>query len=89
LNRQWKLKRQVASKVSSPEIDAIYEAGTRAGAIGGKLLGAGSGGFMMFLVEPEAKLRVRQALEHLLYVPCAFESLGSQIIFFSHENFEL
>ncbi len=87
LHEQWQLKRRLASRVSNPEIDAIYEVGIRAGALGGKLLGAGNGGFMLFLAEPETQERIRQALPHLLYVSCRFDFLGSQIIYFSQEDF--
>ena len=87
LHEQWQLKRQLASRISNPEIDAIYETGIRAGALGGKLLGAGNGGFMLFLAEPETQERIRQALPHLLYVSCRFDFLGSQIVYFSQEDF--
>ena len=60
----------------------MYAAAIRAGAIGGKLLGAGGGGFVLFFVEPSKHERVREALKGLLEVPFKFENLGSQIIFY-------
>jgi D-glycero-alpha-D-manno-heptose-7-phosphate kinase len=86
LNEQWLIKRSMSSKISNDQIDAIYQAGIKAGAIGGKLLGAGGGGFMLFYVRPEHQNQVRNALEHLLYVPFRFDHLGSQIIYYSHED---
>jgi D-glycero-alpha-D-manno-heptose-7-phosphate kinase len=87
LDRQWKIKRRLGSRVSNSKIDAIYETGIRAGAHGGKLLGAGNGGFILFLVEPERKERIRRSLEPLLHVPCRFEFLGSQIVYYSPDDY--
>ncbi len=87
LHEQWRLKRSMSAQVSSPEIDRIYETGLRAGAIGGKLLGAGAGGFMMFFVEPEFRSRVTEAMNGLLHVPVRFDYLGSQIIYFSKDDY--
>lgn len=86
LHEQWRVKQGMSSKISNTEIDAIYQAGIAAGAIGGKLLGAGGGGFMMFFVNPDKQQRVKAALGHLLYVPCRFDTLGSQIIYHSHDD---
>ncbi len=86
LHEQWLIKQGMSSKISNGDIDAIYEVGIKAGALGGKLLGAGGGGFMLFLVRPEQQERVREALKHLLYVPVRFDHLGSQIIYYSHED---
>ena len=86
LHEQWMLKRGMSSKITTPAIDEMYEAGRKAGALGGKLLGAGGGGFLLLYVEPERQAAVRAALQKLLYVPCRFEFLGSQIIYFSHED---
>ncbi|MBV5322383.1 MAG: galactokinase [Ilumatobacteraceae bacterium] len=81
LGEQWRIKRSLTAQISNPEIDAIYDNGMKAGAIGGKLLGAGGGGFVLFLVEPDHQESVRRALSNLLYVPCRFDHLGSQIIY--------
>jgi D-glycero-alpha-D-manno-heptose-7-phosphate kinase len=80
LHESWLLKRQLPG-VTTPEIDEIYAEGRRAGAIGGKLLGAGGGGFMVFFVPPEKQDMVREKLSRLVHVPFKFESSGSQIIF--------
>lgn len=82
LHETWILKRQISHKIAPAYIDDIYTKARNAGAIGGKLLGAGGGGFMLFFVKPENKLKVCAALDDLLYVPFEFESSGSQIIFF-------
>jgi len=86
LNEQWLIKREMSISISNDEINAIYTAGINAGALGGKLLGAGGGGFMLFFVKPEQQARVREALKHLLYVPSRFDHLGSQIIYYSHDD---
>jgi D-glycero-alpha-D-manno-heptose-7-phosphate kinase len=86
LHEQWMIKRSISSKVTTAPIDEMYEAGCKAGASGGKLLGAGGGGFLMLFAAPERQAAVRAALSKLLYVPCHFEHLGSQIIYFSHED---
>jgi D-glycero-alpha-D-manno-heptose-7-phosphate kinase len=86
LHNQWLIKREMSSKVSNQQIDDIYKTGLKAGALGGKLLGAGGGGFMLFFVRPEQQARVREALKHLLYVPIRFDHLGSQIIYYSHDD---
>jgi len=80
LHENWALKRRLSSRISTAEIDAIYEAGRQAGALGGKLLGAGGGGFLLLFARPEDQPRIRAKLEKLLHVPFRFESLGSQII---------
>ena len=85
LNETWKLKRSLSDKISTPEIDSIYERACRAGAIGGKLLGAGGGGFMLFFVSPENQERVRKELKDLLEVKFDFENGGSQIIYYNPE----
>jgi D-glycero-alpha-D-manno-heptose-7-phosphate kinase len=86
LHEQWAIKREMSSKITTPIIDEMYQTGLRAGALGGKLLGAGGGGFLMLFVPPERRLKVQEALSKLLYVPTRFDFLGSQIIYFHHEN---
>ncbi|MFA6354722.1 MAG: kinase [Candidatus Paceibacterota bacterium] len=81
LHENWKIKRTLSSQISNNAIDEIYELGKSAGALGGKLLGAGAGGFILFFVKPEHQERVKAALSKLLYVPIKFEKEGSQIIF--------
>jgi D-glycero-alpha-D-manno-heptose-7-phosphate kinase len=86
LHEQWMLKREMSSRISTPEIDSIFDTAMKAGALGGKLLGAGSGGFMMMFVEPDKQKAVAQALDKLLHVPFRFDTLGSQIIYYSQHD---
>ncbi len=80
LDEAWRLKRSFSSVITRPEIDEIYEAGKKAGALGGKLLGAGGGGFMLFYAKPEVHDAIRKALKKFFFVPFQFEHAGSQII---------
>ncbi|WP_347275121.1 hypothetical protein [Candidatus Kuenenia sp.] len=86
LHEGWKLKKALSDKVSTIHIDDIYETGIKNGAIGGKLLGAGGGGFMLFFVKPDNRNKLRQALGHLLHVPFRFDTTGSQIIYYSESG---
>lgn len=86
LDQNWKYKRSLSDRVSSPEIDQIYEAAIKAGAIGGKLLGAGGGGFMVFLVKPALQKKVREALSHLIHVPFRFENNGSRVVLYQPQG---
>jgi len=85
LHTTWELKRQTGSKVSTEAIDILYQRGIDAGAIGGKLLGAGGGGFLVFYVEPDKKEAVKREMADLLHIPFAFENSGSQIIHYTPE----
>ncbi len=85
LHATWELKRQNGSKVSTEAIDILYQRGIDAGAIGGKLLGAGGGGFLIFYVEPDKKEAVKREMSDLLHIPFAFENSGSQIIHYTPE----
>lgn len=87
LHEGWKLKRSLTPKISSERIDEIYEAAREAGAIGGKLLGAGGGGFMLIFARPEDHPRIKEKLSDLLCVPFGFETMGSQIIFHQPDEF--
>jgi len=80
LDEGWKLKRSLTSQISSLEIDSIYEKAKRTGAIGGKLLGAGGGGFILLFAKPENHPGIRKALSSLLSVPFRFETGASQIM---------
>lgn len=82
LHESWTIKRELSQKVSTAHIDGIYETAMRAGAVGGKLLGAGGGGFILFFVPPARQKRFKERLRQLLQVPFSFENLGSQIIFY-------
>ena len=88
LDHTWKLKRGMASGISTDSIDAMYETGLKAGALGGKLLGAGGGGFIVFYVEPDKQEAVMKAMESLLYIPFRFENEGTAIIHDDWESFE-
>lgn len=83
MHDSWLIKRSLTDKISTPVIDDIYDNARRAGAVGGKLLGAGGGGFMLFFVRPEDQKKVKARLKKLLHVPFSFENSGSQIIFYN------
>ncbi len=82
LHENWKLKRSLSDKISNPYIDRLYDRAIKGGALGGKLLGAGGGGFLLLFARPECHREIRAALGELLCVPFQFENLGSQIIYF-------
>ena len=85
LREAWEVKRSYSKMVSNPQVDDLMETAHQAGAIGGKLTGAGGGGFLLLFVPPENRGAVRTALKHLLHVPFQFEHSGSQIIFADHD----
>ncbi len=86
LHESWRLKRELSNSVSNTHIDDIYQAGLDGGAIGGKLLGAGGGGFMVFLVDPENRERVRERLKDLIHVSVGFDNDGSRIVLYQPEG---
>jgi D-glycero-alpha-D-manno-heptose-7-phosphate kinase len=86
LHENWRLKTQLAAGISDPQIDGWYNAGLTNGASGGKLLGAGNGGFLMFYAPPERHKHIRGALEALEQVNFGFDRNGSQIVFYQHNN---
>lgn len=86
LHEAWELKRSLSSRISTPTIDAMYAAARRAGAIGGKLLGAGGGGFLLLFAKPEDHRRIRGALPGCLNVPFRFDYQGSQIIVYQPDE---
>lgn len=88
LHENWLIKRSLTKKISTPLIDEIYSNALAAGALGGKVLGAGGGGFILFFARPQAQPKIKRRLRKLLHVPFRLESLGSQIIFYSpHDTF--
>ncbi len=87
LHESWQIKRSLAKSVSPSFVDEIYERARTAGAIGGKLMGAGGGGFIVLFARPEDHRRVLDALPELLLVPIRFEFSGSQIIFCEPETY--
>ena len=88
LDKTWRLKRQTGKAITTNSIDDLYEKGICAGALGGKLLGAGGGGFLVFYVQPDKKEAVMGAMKDLLYVPFRFEDGGTRVIHYSPETYE-
>ncbi len=86
LDEGWRLKRSLSDKISTLDIDEMYSKARRAGCVGGKLLGAGSGGFLLLFVRPEQRPAVIATLDGLLHVPFRFESVGSHVIFYERED---
>lgn len=86
LDRSWHIKRGISSGISTDSIDEQYETALAAGALGGKLLGAGGGGFLLFYVPSDKQTAVRKALAKQMYVPFRFENEGTKVIFYSPET---
>lgn len=87
LDATWKLKRQTGSKISTNSIDELYDRGIKAGALGGKLLGAGGGGFLLFYVTPDRREKVINSMSDLMHVPFEFENSGTRVIHFTPEMY--
>lgn len=85
LDYTWRLKRSVNNAVTTDQIDEVYDTAIQAGAMGGKLLGAGGGGFFLLYVQPEKQDRVRKALHKLKEIPFRFETSGAKIIYYASE----
>ena len=83
LNEQWKVKKSMTNLITNSKIDEMYDEGIRSGALGGKLLGAGGGGFILFLVPPEKQEQIKVNLSSILHVPFNFDFSGSQIVYYS------
>lgn len=88
LDESWNLKKQTGKGVTTGAIDELYDRGMKAGALGGKLLGAGGGGFLIFYVQPEKQKEVKKAMNDLMYIPFNFDNEGSTIIHYSPETYE-
>jgi D-glycero-alpha-D-manno-heptose-7-phosphate kinase len=86
LHEAWQAKRSLSARVSNAEVDQMYEAARGAGALGGKITGAGGGGFMLLFVPPECQDKVRETLKSQIHVPFRIDNSGSQIIYFQHEE---
>ena len=88
LDTTWKLKKGTGSSISTGSIDELYDKAMKAGALGGKLLGAGGGGFLLFYVQPENQKLVKEAMSDLMYIPFRFEDAGTQVIHYTPEPYE-
>jgi D-glycero-alpha-D-manno-heptose-7-phosphate kinase len=86
LHEGWKIKKTLSSKISNSAIDEVYSRAMTAGALGGKLCGAGGGWFLLLFAPPETHQRIRDKLPGCLHVPFEFEKQGSQIIFFQPDR---
>ncbi|MDD5109534.1 MAG: kinase [Candidatus Omnitrophica bacterium] len=87
LHESWLIKRSLTPMISSDEINSIYDISRKAGALGGKLLGAGGGGFILLFAEPAVQIKIKEKLKNILHVPFTFEKLGSQVIMYSTQDF--
>jgi len=87
LHETWELKRQISDQISTPLVDELYAKARRAGAIGGKLLGAGGGGFVLLFVRPEDRQRVLQVLTDFLIVPFSLESNGTHVVLYEPDRY--
>lgn len=88
LHHTWVLKRGISGGISTDSIDLMYQKGMDAGALGGKLLGAGGGGFLLFYVQPERREAVLSAMQELLYIPFSFENNGTSVVHYTPETYE-
>jgi D-glycero-alpha-D-manno-heptose-7-phosphate kinase len=88
LDYTWSLKKQTGAAVTTDIIDKLYETGIQAGALGGKLLGAGGGGFLVFYVQPEKQQAVKDAMKDYMYIPFEFEEGGTRVIHYTPESYE-
>jgi D-glycero-alpha-D-manno-heptose-7-phosphate kinase len=86
LKEAWTLKRSLSDRVSNATVDSLMETAIRAGALGGKLLGAGGGGFALLFVRPEERAQVQKSLRHLITVPFKFEMSGSRIVLYQPDG---
>ncbi|SEM54153.1 D-glycero-alpha-D-manno-heptose-7-phosphate kinase [Prevotella sp. ne3005] len=87
LDTTWKLKRGTGSKISNGSIDELYNIAIKAGALGGKLLGAGGGGFLLFYCEKDKQENLKKALENLMIVPFCFENDGAQVLYYASQTY--
>ncbi len=88
MHESWKLKRSLSDKVSTPKIDEIYETGIKTGAVGGKILGAGGGGFILFFAEPKNHKKILERLKNLVHVAFHFDDVGSKIVVYEPNGFK-
>jgi D-glycero-alpha-D-manno-heptose-7-phosphate kinase len=86
LNESWELKKTISGRMSDPRIEDAYQTGLSAGALGGKLLGSGGGGFLLFIVKPESRTRIQERMGKLLHVGFNLDTFGSRIVAYSPQN---
>ncbi len=86
LHESWLFKRSLSDKISNPEIDEMYQAAMQSGAIGGKILGAGGGGFLLLFAKPEKQKQIREKLNNLIHVPFNFEDSGSRVVLYQPDG---
>jgi D-glycero-alpha-D-manno-heptose-7-phosphate kinase len=86
LHNNWMLKKSLSACVSNEILDYIYEKAINAGATGGKVLGAGGGGFVLVFAKPEYHLNIMRALSEFLQIPFSFDRSGTQVIFYSPDD---
>ncbi len=89
LDESWKIKKKLSNNVSNSKIDSLYEHAIKNGAKGGKIIGAGNGGFFMFYVNPDRKKKLIKSMKKLLYVPVKFTNEGSKIIYKLNEKIKI
>ena len=87
LHQNWKYKQTLSDKITTPEINEIYDRALTAGAIGGKILGAGGGGFILFFADPDKHETIKNRLNNLVHVPFQFEDSGSQVVLYQPNGF--
>ena len=88
LDHTWRIKRRTGSAVTTDNIDGLYAKGIEAGALGGKLLGAGGGGFLVLYVQPDKQDSVKEAMKDYMRIPFEFENNGTQVMYYSPETYE-
>lgn len=86
LNESWQLKRTLSSRITNPIIDRMYEDALRVGAYGGKLLGAGGGGFLLLVASPEIQQKIKERFKEFVFIPFAFENSGTQVVYASGQE---
>jgi len=87
LNDAWKMKSSLSKDITNSGIDDIYDIAIKNGAIGGKILGAGGGGFILFFAKPEYQNKIKKALSSLTFVPFKFENSGSKVVLYQPGGF--
>lgn len=88
LNETWQLKKSLSKDISTQLIDDIYQIGIDNGALGGKILGSGGGGFILFYADEKYQAKVRKALDNLIYVPFKFDDQGCNIVYYAPKNYD-